>query len=254
MFTNTARFLPVALLVLGSASARDDTPAIVTKARAYLGSNAALDAVKSVHFTGSVTAADNSKAVIEIIFQKPYQQRITATTDKNIETTALDNYDGWRRLQETKDSSRWQLTLLSKDQIKRLRANTWENLAYFSGMDRGGVKLEELGDATAEGVACRKVAFRHADDIVFFRYFDQATGRLVLTETETGGSIREEGEIMVNGIRFPKKVITASKERGGKDGKEINSVSITVFFEKITLNEKFAASSFAIPAFSAKGR
>jgi hypothetical protein len=248
MTTNPARFLSAALLALGCAlaGARADTPAIVAKARAYLGSDAALNAVKSVHFTGSLIIADNNKAVVEIIFQKPYQQCITATTDKNIETTALDNYDGWRRLQEIKDRTHWQLTQLNADQIKRLRANTWENLAYFSGMEKAGVRLEDLGDVTIEGAACRKIAFFHAENIVFYRYFERATGRLFLTETEAGGRIREEGEIMVKGIRFPKKVVTTTKDASGKE------VSITVTFDQITLNETFPQSLFAIPSLSSK--
>ncbi len=235
-------------------------PPIVAKARAYLGSDAALNAVTSVHYTGTLLTAGNSTAVIEIVFQKPYRQRITATSErpvpaakagdpatveKTIEITALDDYDAWRRLQDAKDPTRWQLTLLDKDQIKRLRANTWENLAYYSGLEKAGVTAEPKGLATVGSVACEKVAFRHADDIVFLRYFDKATGRLMLTETEQGGSIREEGEIMVNGIRFPKKVVTTTRE----NGKEL---SITVTFDKITVNEVFPESLFVIPELSPK--
>src|SRR5882724_1646919 len=208
-----------------------EPPPIVAKARAYLGTDAALNAVKSVHYMGTLVTANSASAsgttaMIEIIFQKPYQQRITATSEQSvpatkagesstiartIEVTALDDYDAWRRVQDAKDPARWQITLLDKDQIKRLRANTWENLSYYSGLDRGGVRVESRGPASVGSVACEKVAFRHAENIVFLRYFDKATGRLVLTETEQGGSIREEGEIVVNGIRFPKKVITTTR-------------------------------------------
>jgi hypothetical protein len=262
MMFNPVRFLAVVLFSLGCAWAgfAAELPPIVTKARAYLGSDAALAGVKSVHYTGTLVTAGNTSAVIEIIFQKPFQQRITATSEravpaakagdpavveKTIEITALDDYDAWRRLQDATDSTRWQLTLLDKDQIKRLRANTWENLAYYNHLEQGGVEVKSMGPATVEGVACEKVAFRHADDIVFLRYFDKATGRLVLTETEQGGSIREEGEMIVNGIRFPKKVITTTRE----NGKEL---SITVTFEKISVNEVFPETLFAIPELSHK--
>jgi hypothetical protein len=262
MMFNPVRFLALFLFSLSCACAGfgAELPPIVTKARAYLGTDAALAEVTSVHYTGTLLTADTTTAVIEIIFQKPFRQRITATSDhtvpgpkagdppvveKTIEITALDDYDAWRRLQDAKDPTRWQLTLLDKDQIKRLRANTWENLAYYSHLEQAGVEAKSMGPATINGVACEKVAFRHADDIVFLRYFDKATGRLVLTETEQGGSIREEGEIMVNGIRFPKKVVTTTRE----NGKEL---SITVTFEKITLNEVFPESVFAIPELSHK--
>jgi len=145
-----------------------EPPPIVAKARAYLGTDAALNAVKSVHYMGTLVTANSASAsgttaMIEIIFQKPYQQRITATSEQSvpatkagesstiartIEVTALDDYDAWRRVQDAKDPARWQITLLDKDQIKRLRANTWENLSYYSGLDRGGVRVESRGPAS----------------------------------------------------------------------------------------------------------
>ena len=65
---------------------------------------------------------------------------------------------------------------------------------FFRGLDRFGVKIEDLGTANVEGVACQKIAFIHGPNIVFTRYFETATGRLVLTETEAGGVIRERME------------------------------------------------------------
>jgi hypothetical protein len=188
------------------------------------------------------------EAVVEIIFQKPYQQRIVATsevktataTEQRLEITALDNYDGWHRVQDAKDPSRWRMDLLNKDQIKRLRANTWENLAFYRGLERRGGTIEDLGEANVGGTACYKLAFKHELGIVFIRYFDQATGRLVLTETEQGGSIREEGEIMADGIRFPRRIITTTKQADGKER------SVTVNFDKVTVNETFASTLFVV--------
>ena len=261
MTTQSVRFLLATLLASFSAlaSARGDVAAVIAKARAYLGPDAALDAVTSVHFTGSlVTTEEGPKgpepvtAVVEIIFQKPYQQRIVATSEKKVgdaveqrvEITALDNYDGWHRVQDAKDPSRWRMDLLSKDQIKRLRANTWENLAFYRGREALGGTVDDLGESSVDGIACQKLAFRHEPGIVFFRYFDKATGRLVLTETEQGGSIREEGEMMAGGIRFPKKVITTTKQTDGTER------SVTVNFEKVAVNEKFASTVFAVPSFA----
>ena len=158
--------------------------------------------------------------------------------------TGLNGYEGWQRVQDPKDSSRWQLTLLSKEQIKRLRANTWENLSFFRGIERVGGTVEDQGSTTLHGVKVHKVAFIHSPDIIFFRYFDEATGRLVLTETEAGGHIREEGEMMVQGVRFPQRLITSSKNSEGHE------ITVSITFEKITLNETFPESLFAVPALS----
>jgi hypothetical protein len=167
-----------------------------------------------------------------------------ATSDKRVEVTALDTYDAWRRVQDPKDPSRWRVDLLSKDQIKMLRANTWENLAFYRGLENKGGQVEDLGSSNVNGADCEKVAFRHEPGIVFLRYFDKSTGRLILTETGSGSTIREEGEIMAGGIRFPKKVITTTKQADGKER------SVTVVFDKIGINETFADSLFAVPTFT----
>jgi len=225
---------------------------MVAKARAYLGPEAALNAVQSVHYIGSMLApnpADLQKlapVAIDIVFRAPYRQRTTRSSETSIDTTALDNYDGWHRTQDPKDASRWRLQLLAKDQIKRQRAIAWENLAFFRGIEQEGGKILDQGAATIDGIACQKLAFVYAADIIFYRYFDGATGRLVLTETESGGTIREQGEIMVNGIRFPKVLVNTLKSPDGK------VQTITITFHQITVNEAFDDGFFAVPSFSGK--
>ena len=238
--------LTVATALVSAAAAAE--PAIIAKARAFLGSEAALSNVKSVYYTGTVIApdpADPTKQVrtgIEIIFQKPEQQRITATSDKSVETTALDGYEGWSRLQDRADPTKWRLNLLNVDQIKRLRANTWENLFFFRGITESGGRMEEQGTKTIDGVTCEKIAFIHSANIVFTRYFDVATGRLVLTETEAGGTIREEGEMVVKGIRFPRSIVTSSKTPKGEPH------TVTIQFDKVEVNETFPPTHFRVPA------
>jgi hypothetical protein len=225
-----------------------DPAAIIAKARATIGSEAALTGLKSVHFVGALDTTDDSpsgpkpvKFGIEIIFQQPYQQRIVVTSDHNIETTCLDGYDGWQEQRDPKDPSNWRLTLLTKDQIKRLRANTWENLAFFKGIESRGGRLEEQGLVDVDGANCVKVSFIHEPGIVFVRYFNPDTGKLMLTETEAGGKIRESGEILAGGLRFPQKITTVNKLAEGKER------VVTITFDKITVNESFPGSLFSIP-------
>jgi hypothetical protein len=133
---------------------------------------------------------------------------------------------------------------LGSDQIKRLRATTWENLSFFRGIERVGGRMEDLGPVTFEGIACQKIAFIHDTNIIFYRFFEVSTGRLVYTETENGSSIREQGEIKVNGIRFPKSMVNTTKTPTGQ------LRTFTVTFDKITVNEVFPANLFAVPALS----
>ncbi len=251
MSLSPLRFVSAATsaLVLAIAARAAELP-IISKARARVGSEVALNEVKSIHYVGTLVTADptdpskQQRAAIEIVFQKNDQQRITATSDKLIETTALDNYDAWQRKQDPADPTKWQQTLLGADQIKRLRANTWETLAFFRGLETRGGRVEDLGPVTIDGVACQKVAFIHATNIRFLRYFDLVTGRLVFTETESGGTLREQGEILAAGLRFPKTLVTTTKSPEGK----VQTVTINV--EKVTVNEVFPASFFAVPILS----
>lgn len=230
---------------LGSAAAE---PAIIAKARAFVGSETALSNVTSVRYVGTLVTtdpanpADQTRAAMEIIFQRPDQQRVMATSDRTVEVTALNGYDGWQRVTDLADKTKWRQTLLGTEHIRRLRANTWENLAFFRGIENVGGRIEDHGVTTVEGIACQKIAFVHAPQIIFNRYFDVATGRLVHTETEAGGTIREQGEMTVNGIRFPRSIVTTTRNQAGQ------LQTVTIHFEKITVNERFPSSIFAVPS------
>ena len=222
----------------------------VAKARSYLGSDATLDAVRSLHFQGSFAGteqvpdpADPQKSVeqpvrvsIDIIFQQPMQQRQILRSDRVERVTALDGYDGWERVADLTGKNNARLTLLDTMSIKRLRATTIENLSFYSGRSNAR-QVEFLGEETVDGVACAKLSFTHGGNIVFLRYFEQSSGRLVKTVVEGGGEIREEGEFIVSGVRFPKKVI--NKSSSGR--------STTITFEQIAVNESFPADTFAVP-------
>jgi len=231
--------LPV--VVAGPLRAADSTAQLLAKARAFLGSESALNAVQTIRFTGTLEADANTKLPIEIIFQKPFEQRITVTSPKIIEVTALDDYDAWQKRTNPANPAQWQVTLLDASQVKRLRANTWENLCFFAGLEKKGGNVQPGGEVTVDGVACVKLSFMHAPDIIFVRYFDKATGRLVKTETESHAEIREEGQLIVNGVRFPQKVIN----------KAPNGTTTTIVFDKVEVNPAVAASEFAVPTFRA---
>lgn len=224
-------------------------PETLAKARSYIGAESALDGVKALRFVGQLEivgadSPDSGTAQLEILFQKPDRQRITATNGTKSEVTALDGYDAWQRVSDSKDAAQWQVTLLGPDQIKRLRANTFENLAFYKDLGRQGGRIEDRGSATVDGVACRKLAFVHGPGIVFTRSFDAATGRLVLTETESGTAIREEGEIKAGGLRFPARIITTNPLPDG------GSRTIRVTFTSVEVNPTIDAALFAIPPFT----
>ncbi|MSU46708.1 MAG: hypothetical protein EXS42_06195 [Lacunisphaera sp.] len=130
----------------------------ISQARNYLGADSALNNVTSIPFigtletTGKVPSEKDKSILVEqpinlpldIIFQKPYRQRITITGPKLIEVTALDGYDAWLRRTNPANPTQWQLTLLDVAQIKQLRAQSWDNLNFLAGIDKlgGTVRLD----------------------------------------------------------------------------------------------------------------
>jgi hypothetical protein len=236
----------------GSAQTADE---MIARARAYLGGEAALAAVNSVHFIGVLepgsatpAGARPEKLVVEIICQKPYQQRIVITGAGSIETTALDGSTAWEGEQEGRDPNQRRLNVLRPDQVKQLQANTWENLNFYKDIERRGGAVAVLGSATVDGQPAVKLVFTHDVGIVCSHYFNPDTGRLLLTETEQGLSIREEGEIVVGGVRFPRKVIQTTKSLDSH-GQPVEQ-KLILSFDKITLNETFPESDFELPLVS----
>lgn len=232
--------LAVAILILSAwvpASAQT-AEQWIARARARLGPESALRGVTSIRYLGTLEVDGASPRSMDIVFQKPLKQRITLTGPDLIEVIALDDYDGWQKRINPKNPAQWQLTLIDATQTKRLRAQTWDNLNFFSGISKmlGSVRVD--GEAVVDGIPCVRLVFAYRDNMILTRYFDKATARLVKTETESGTEIREEGEIFANGIRFPRKV--RNREKDGR--------TTTMIFNQVLLNEPHAASEFAVPA------
>lgn len=248
----------LALLLVSPLASRADEPAILAKARAYVGSESALDGITSIRMQGTYVAAEpggktSNPSKVDIIFQKPYQHHLAVTSAPvaaspgvpaspgGVHTIGLDGYDGWETDQFPAGSPPI-IRLLNPEQVWILRADVWENLGYYRNIEAEGGSVQDQGPATIDGVACEKIAFIHSPnppDIRYFRYFDLATGRLVFTETSGGLQIREEGEQVVDGIRFPRKIVT-----GHKTG---SKVLTTLTVETVTVNQVFPASLFRTP-------
>lgn len=217
-------------------TADDRADAAIERARAYLGPDEALDAVQSVHYRGLMTTTDGDEGKVDIVFMRPYFQLIVVEVENIRQTTALSGYDAWEKVEDMNNPDDWQLTLLEAPQIRRLQANAWESLNFYKVNRQKKVVVSYEGETEIDGITCDGVAFRHDDTIRFVRYFDAATGRLVLSTTEQGGEIREEGEHMVDGIRFPKRLMTTV----GKD-------SSTIEFELIEVNKAYDEELFDVP-------
>lgn len=229
------------LLVLVLPASAQTADQWIARARARLASESTLEGLTSVRYTGTIEFEGTPARTMDIIFQKPLQHRITLSGPELVEVMALDGYDGWQKRSNPKNPTQWQLTLLDAKQIKRLRAQAWDNLNFLRHIEKMNGSVKVAGDETVDGVACVKLVFSYYDMITLTRYYDKSTARLVKTVTENGVEIREEGEVFAGGIRFPKKV--TNREKGGR--------TVVMTFDKIAVNESYPAADFAVPAVSA---
>jgi hypothetical protein len=221
-------------------------PAVVGLARAYLGPDSTLSGITTIHYVGTLDRVDPDSAggpvhgTLDLIFVKPLRQRLVVHMDKTTLTTVLDGYDAWDFLQDNADHSKFELKWLSAGDIKTLRANTWENLYFFRGLE-GDDAVVDKGPATVDNVACERVDFTHGPGIVYERYFDRDTGRLVLT-ARGPETIRESGEIRVDGLRFSRTITSVTKMPSGKD------LVSTVTFSSVAINEPVGPDAFVVPS------
>jgi hypothetical protein len=235
----------LACALLASAGLRAE-PAVIGLARAYLGPDSTLDGITTIHFVGTLerTNPDHPEvgpihASLDMLFSRPYRQRQVVRTARVTDVTVLDGYDAWDRVVDNTDPTKFRLKWLSANDITSLRANSWENLHFFRGLDDGATAVDQ-GPSTVDGIACERVDFIHGPADTFERFFDRDTGKLVLT-VKSGESIRENGEIVVDGIKFPKEIVSTAKTPSGKD------VITTVTFDSVVLNEAIRPDLFGAP-------
>jgi hypothetical protein len=251
-FRHAVWLLTVAVLVSAAPLAQaDDVEDAIEKAREFLGRERDLDGLRSVKFIGRIEDDAGGSGTIEIVFQKPLFHRISIQVNEMTDIKALDDYEGWNHTKNAE--GQWRFRILDPVEVARMRAIVWENLNFYSGISRLGGQVISRGRETVDGVDTVKLDFIHRSDIVFTRYFDRKTGRLVMTATDANTQIREEGEIKQNNIRFPKKVITTTTferipEGGTEPVKETRKTTIT--FDSISVNETFPRSTFEMPLFT----
>jgi hypothetical protein len=234
--------LALALLAAGAFAAEE--PPIIARAREFLGGEEALARVRSLRFIGTVNSFSGSAPPVSLVltYQHPFRQRLVSTSPAGVEVTGLDGEVGWRRIHEPRDLRKWRDETLDAAQVARLRAGTFESLAFFRGIESVGGRLEHTGSARVSGVACERVVFHHGENLRFVRYFEAETGRLVKTETEDGTSVVEEGEQRVAGIRFPQRLVTSGR------GPDQRPSRFIVELTQVQVNENFPAAQFARPA------
>ena len=230
----------VCFLVAGNILAAKLDPqseAILKKARQFISDESTLNGVNSLRFEGTIKDPEGKTGKIVISLQKPYKM-VQSIHHENgvVDEFGLNDYEGWLKRFKTEDPDVYALMPVDVTRLKRLRANTYEGLNFFSTKTSYGRKIEYQGKQDLDGktVEVVKVLYGSA---VFIRYFETTTGELLLSEIENGERIQEQGEMVVDGIRFPKYLVTFN----GDD--QISHLE----FHSIQVNPKFEDSLFTQP-------
>ncbi len=216
------------------------TEEIIALARSYLASDDRLEQVTTIKFRGVLELlSDGSARDVTILLKKPLMQRREVYGEHVTERTAINDFDGWIQLVNNANPSDWSMNYLQTPEMKRLRANTVENLYFYEGIDRLRGEIVNEGKVRKDGRDAYFLVFRYDEDIFFERYFDSETGELISTIVDDGSEMKEIGEFIVNGIKFPEKIVSL------RNGDIINSF---VFLD-IQVNEEIDDAQFNPPQY-----
>ncbi len=218
-------------------SADTEVVAVIKKARSYIGEESDLKSVKSLRFKGTITNSNGDEGHIEIQLKAPYKQLQVLTGDGVVQEFGLNDYEAWKKVYKKDDPDHYNLIPSNSEQLKRVRANTFDNLNFFSSETSYQRKLAYLGREDINGEEVDRVKVTYGP-IYYIRNFKVSNGQLLLTEIETGERIQESGEIKVGGIRFPKTLVSMI------DDKEVHRID----FDLIEVNPELSESLFTQPA------
>lgn len=214
---------------------------VLSMARSRIAPEAKLNAVTSIQYFGKVYGPEGEEnSTLELMFQKPDQQKLIVDSADVKSETAVNGFEGYIEVFNKVDTYKSGVLVLDANRVRRLIANASENLYFFEGpYHRTGGKITLAGTKKIRGKECYEVRFSYPSGLYYIRYFDTKTGDLLSTiNGETNQEMVESDSIMVDGIRFPKTVKTYDDE---------GDLVRTVVFDKIILNEKIDDSVFDFP-------
>lgn len=234
-----------ALCVALISQAATPVETLVAKARATLGEESALSAVKTLRLELSAVDGDG-KPLGSVIteYKAPMKQREIDYTFPKLEViTAIDGREGHRIIHRLDTNAR-QLQILTAEEVNARRDFAAANLYLLAipSAERGAVSIN--GTETVDGISCTRLDYKYKSGITVRRLVDAATGRLVATRINQGD---KTGDIMVNlgeqkvaGIAYPKSIVIRDDA-----GKTLRTLTVG----KIEVNAEIPDAGFITPLF-----
>jgi outer membrane lipoprotein-sorting protein len=257
--------LLLAAIPISSLSAQS-ADEIIAKARSFVGSEEALQAIQSLEYHGTVHQTETGDTQeLSLYLLKPSMQRQELAMGSGYMTQAVDGYDGWMFFVKSEEAEaemadeadtaeaeaapandagpERMFRVLRFDEIRNMQAMTRENLYFFKESVGLRGKVIDKGLTERDGDEVVWLQFDHGGGNVFDRYFDPETGKLLATRVADGSVWIEEGEIVIDGIKFPAstKMIV--------DGEVVTEI----VFDTIKVNSGLSEGDFSIPDFDEDG-
>jgi hypothetical protein len=213
---------------------------IVKRARATVGTEAALGGLVTLRMSGWIEPAESKVpgATILIISRKPCSQRLEVKVDDLVETTILDGEAGCIIRSNLSDTDqRSQMRTMTEKELQRVVFNTRQLFSFFGADFKSGERIKYKGIEQRRGVRCHKLLYSYPDGLSTTRYFAVNDDTLVSTVTDQGVESVEVGERIVDGIKFPKRV----------EYYQDNKMLHTMVISEVKVNKPLKRGIFTIP-------
>ncbi len=212
----------------------------IERARAYLGDSNKLNSITSIHYKGSLLYSSGDLGTIEMVYQKPMKQRMVAVIGDRKEVSVLNNSEGWTTFERVVDSVPLSMEIFDPIRILIMQASVREAFGFFRKPNVRNGEITYEGKETVKGHECVVLTYHHGDGIAFRRFIDAETGQVRRTLDSKGVEYIEEGEIMVEGVRFPKKMVSTFSTA-------IGSQTMEFAYTSIEINKNLPESDFIMP-------
>lgn len=194
----------------------------------------------SIRYKGVIVYGNGDSGTVDIIFKKPNYQSITSVINGMKETSVLKRTEAWQKVERSNQPGAWELNLYEIGDILRMQANVRDQFDFMAVPSARVGKVTYEGEQEIEGVKTLALRYDHGSNIFFVHFVDPETGRIVRSINDLGMNFIRSGEKVVNGIKFPEKMVTRFQTPLGVQ-------SLEVSYSSITLNEQFDDTLFEMP-------
>ena len=203
---------PVAVL----SAAESNAKYVIEKARATIGADAVLNDLVTLQMRGRIEPGESklSSAKVSITARKPCSQRLEVTVDDLLETTILEGDSGCIIRSNLSEGARGsQFRMMTEKEVQRVAFNTRQLFGFYEADSKNGEIVIYNGIEQRRGLRCHKLLYSYPNDITTTRYFAVNDHKLVSMVTDKGVESVEIGELIVNGIKFPRRIEYYQKNR-----------------------------------------